>query len=393
MNEFDPTTGEARRDPHTMFRELRANCPVAHSDAFGGFWAVTRWSDIEAVVTNPEVFSSRHGIIVPRNPASGRRPPMHYDPPEHTRYRKAINPPFRKDRLDWLEPRLREEAARLVTAAVAAGRVDAFAELASPLCARSVTALLGLPDHLAGPMGEHAAAFELAQFDFDARRVEEENLLLYEWCREVVADRRQHPRSPDTDIVCGLMEAADDDEIAAGGLRQILVAGHGAPALVMTAAIGHLAGDADLQDHLRADPTLVPAAVEELLRLHTPNLGFARTVTRDVEVGGRTIPAGDVVTIPYTSANRDERVYERPDEVVLDRPPPRATAGVSARHLAFGHGVHVCPGAHVGRVQTRVVLEELLARTSGFTLAGEPEYAPFPVHGPRSLPLQLEPLP
>jgi cytochrome P450 len=382
-SDFDPTTGDFRRDPHSGYRHLRAACPVARTDAYGGFWAVTRRADIEAVVTDPTTFSSRYGIIVPRNPASGRRPPMHYDPPEHTAWRRALNPVFRKDRLGWVAPFVRRVARTLVDAAVQAAHIDAFSALASPLCGETLAELLGLPRELRPTLLAHSAAFEEAQFDFDGARVEHENLVLYDLCRQVVAVRRRHPRDPDRDLVSGLLGARPDgrpvdDELVAGSLRQIVVAGHGAPALALAGAVHHLAVDRELQDLLRRSPGLIPAAVEEMLRLHTPNQGFARTVQRDVELGGRLIRTGEMVAIPYTSANRDEAVYDRPDEVVLGR---------DGHHLAFGFGVHVCPGSHVGRVQMTVALEELLGRTDAFVADGEPAWAPFPVHGPRSLPI------
>lgn len=384
-SDFDPTTPECVRDPHAMYRQLRAECPVAHSDAYGGFWTLARWADIERVVTTPEDFSSQYGIIVPRNPASGRRPPMHYDPPEHTAFRKAINPAFRKDRLARLEPGLRAAATELVAEVVEVGDCDAFIDLASPLCARSVMALLNVPEHLAEPLAVHGASFEHAQFRFDAETVEAENLILYDLARQLVAHRHAHPLDPDEDILSGLLAGAVDgepidDELAAGSFRQILIAGHGAPALVMASAIAHLAGDPELQDRLRAEPALIPDAVEEMLRLYTPNQGFARTTMREVTFGDRTIPKGDVLTIPYTSANRDEAVFDRPDDVVLDR---------TERHVAFGFGVHVCPGSHIGRVQTRMVIEELLAASTGFEVTAEPTYAPFPVYGPMHLPLRI----
>ncbi len=388
-SDFDPTAPANLADPQAMYRTLRRECPVAHSDAYGGFWTLTRWADIEVAVTTPEDYSSQFGIIVPRNPASGRRPPLHYDPPEHTAYRKAINPAFRKDRLARLEPALRAAAEELVGAAVDVGEVDGFVDLTSPLCARSVIALMNVPDHLAGPMVQHGTAFEHAQFRFDAEAVEVENVVLYDLARQLVAHRKAEPLDPDEDIVSGLLAGAVDgvpldDEIVAGSFRQILIAGHGAPALVLASAIGHLAEDVALQDRLRAEPHLLADAVEEMLRLHTPNQGFARTAMRDLEVGGRTIPQGSLVTIPYTSANRDDEVFDRPDEVVLGRP---------ERHVAFGFGVHVCPGSHIGRLQTRLALGELLDRTSRIELAGAPVLAPFPVHGPMHLPLALHPAP
>ena len=389
-SDFDPTAPECVADPHVMYRRLRAECPVAHSEAYGGFWTLSRWDDIERVVTTPEGFSSAHGIIVPRNPASGRRPPMHYDPPEHTAFRKAINPSFRKDRLVRLEAGLRGATVELVEGAAERGDIDAFVDLASPLCARSVMALLNVPEHLAGPIAEHGAAFEYAQFAFDAERVEAENLVLYDLARQLVAYRHEHPLDPDEDLISGLLAGAVDgepidDETVAGSFRQIAIAGHGAPALVMASAIAHLADYPDLADQLRADPALIPDAVEELLRLYTPNQGFARTVMSDATFehpgfGSRTIPQGDVVTIPSTSANRDEALFDRPDEVVLGRP---------ERHVAFGFGVHVCPGSHIGRLQTRMVLEELLARSTSFEITAAPTFAPFPVYGPMRLPLRI----
>lgn len=386
-SDFDPTEPDNVADPQAMYRRLRESCPVAHSDAYGGFWTLARWADIEVAVTTPEVYSSQFGIIVPRNPASGRRPPMHYDPPEHTAYRKAINPSFRKDRLTRMEPALRDSARDLVAAALQDGEVDGFVDLTSSFCARSVIALLNVPDHLAADMSAHGSAFEHAQFCFDKERVEAENVVLYGLARELVAFRQEHPLDPDEDIVSGLLAGAVDGvpldpETVAGSFRQILIAGHGAPALVLASSIRHLAEDVELQQRLRDEPALIPDAVEELLRLHTPNQGFARTLMCDVEVGGRTIPEGDVVTIPYTSANRDDAVFDRPDELVLGR---------VERHVAFGFGVHVCPGSHVGRVQTRILLEELLARTSGIEVIGDPVFAPFPVYGPMHLPIALHP--
>lgn len=398
LNEFDPRAPGVDEDPHSMYRDLRAECPVAHTTGYGGFWMVTRMVDIERVTTDPQTFSSAHGIIVPRNRASGRRPPLHFDPPEHTIFRTAINPAFRKDRLARLEPIVRDAAATLAAAAVSAGTTDAFVEFASPFCATSVGHLLNLPEGLLEPFTEHASRFEQAQFEFDAERVEHENLILYDLSRELVALRYADPQDPREDVISGLLaidpnqltfmndgsppDAAQMQEIAAGSVRQLVVAGHGAPALVLASAIRHLARDADLQRRVRTDPAIVADVTEELLRLYTPNQGFVRTVVRPTEIGGRELPTGAQVAIPYTSANRDEAAFDRPDEVVPGR---------SERHLAFGFGVHVCPGAHIGRLQTVVAIEALLAASDWFESAGDAEFAPFPVYGPMKLPIRLTP--
>ncbi|MDY7102149.1 MAG: cytochrome P450 [Actinomycetota bacterium] len=384
-DDFDPLSPEVLADPHAMYRDLRARCPVAHSRSFGGFWALTRYEDVEWAVTNPQLFTSRFGIVVPRNPASGRRPPLHHDPPEHTTYRRAMNPVFRKDRLARLEPVMAATVAELVADAVLAGRACGFDDLASPLAARTLSALLNVPAELSADVSRHAAAFERAQFAFDAAQVEEENRVLYDLARRIVIERRRRPLDPAEDLVSALFDLEVggeriDDEVVAGSLRQVLVAGHGAPALVMANGLVHLARDRALQDRLRADVSLVPAAVEELLRLHTPNQGFARTVVAEVEVGGETLAPGELVTVSYTAANRDPAVFDDPDELRLGR---------GGHHLAFGHGTHVCPGSHPGRRQMQLLIERVLAATSSFELTGDLEWAPFPVHGPTRAPLAL----
>lgn len=396
LDEFDPRAPGVDADPHAMYRQLRSRCPVAHTSAFGGFWMVTRMTDIERVASDAATFSSAHGIIVPRNRASGRRPPLHFDPPEHTIFRTALNPAFRKDRLARLEPIVRDRATEVAAQLAGAGSGDGYAGFASPLCATSVGHLLNLPKGLLEPMTDHAARFEHAQFVFDAEQVEAENLILYDLSRRVVEERVADPQDPREDVVSGLLAIAPEQltfmtedgsppdreqmhEIVAGSVRQLVVAGHGAPALVLANSIRHLAIDGDLQRRVRADRTILPPLTEELLRLHTPNQGFARTVVRATEIGGRDLSVGSVVVIPYTSANRDETVFDRPDEVVIGR---------RERHLAFGFGVHVCPGSHLGRLQTIVALDALLDATDWFELDGEPRFAPFPVHGPMELPLR-----
>ncbi|GAA0904607.1 hypothetical protein GCM10009557_80170 [Virgisporangium ochraceum] len=127
----------------------------------------------------------------------------------------------------------------------------------------------------------------------------------------------------------------------------------------------------------------MPDAVEELLRLHTPNQGFARTATRDTRVGGQAVRAGQQVVLFYTSANRDPAVFADPDRFSLDRG--------RNRHLAFGHGVHKCVGIALARLELRIGVERLLAATSEFGPAGEPQMLPWPVHGPATLPIRLWP--
>jgi cytochrome P450 len=166
----------------------------------------------------------------------------------------------------------------------------------------------------------------------------------------------------------------------AGSVRQLFVAGHVAPTVAIAAIVRALATDGALQDQLRTDPQLIPDAVEELLRLHTPNQGFVRTATAPTTVHGEPVRAGERVVLSYPSANRDPAGFEEPDRFVLDRRPNR--------HLAFESGVHKCVGATLARTELRIAVEELLARTERFELAGQVAPFPWPMLGPGSVPVR-----
>ena len=163
-------------------------------------------------------------------------------------------------------------------------------------------------------------------------------------------------------------------------MRQLLIAGHVPVVLALGSAVRHLATDEDLQSRLRAQPESIVDVLEELLRLYTPNEGFARTAVRDVEVGGRTVRAGERVALVYTAANRDPAAFTEPDRLILGRSPNR--------HLAFGHGAHKCVGATLARTEMRILLDELLV-AGRFTLAGEPTWSHWPEYGPARLPVAI----
>ena len=388
--DFDPDDPAGQADPEALYGPLRAACPVAHSGRYGGFWAVTRYQDVQRVMRDPGTFTSSKGIVIPQNPASGRRPPLHYDPPEHSAYRKVISPVFRRERLRWLEPAVRAlatdqlAAAQLAAAGQGSAVIELYGQFCSPFTARVVCLLLNIPPDLFGDFAVHVDAFEDAQRRRDRPVIETENLYLYELCRQVVARRVASPLDPAEDMVSALLAAQVDGqpvtaEVTAGSLRQIVVAGHGAPALVLASAALHLARDGALQERLRTEPTLIPAFAEEMLRLHTPNVGFARTTTRPVRIGDRDIPAGTPVAVVLPAANQDPAVFRRPGELDLTR---------REHHLAFGDGPHTCPGAVPGREELVAGLAALLT-AAPFEVAGDVEFSPWPTAGPTRLPLRL----
>lgn len=384
--DFDPLEPGFVADPFGTYAELHARRPVARGGRWGGFWALTRYADVVAASTDTRTFSSAEGVVVPRNPVAGRRAPLHYDPPEHTPYRRALNPPFREEAVTRLAPAVRQIASGLLEPLLATERGELCADFASPLTSVVLARWLGVGDAEARQVHRSSRRFEQAQIDGDAATAEAESQALYDHARRLVAARRVHPLDPAADLVSALLStpaggAVPTDEEVAGTVRILWIAGHVAPTAALASAIHHLAVDPGLQEHLRAHPQELPAAVEELLRLYTPNQGFARTATRDVVLGGRRIRRGEQAALVLTAANRDPEVFDAPDQVRLDRTPNR--------HLAFGHGVHKCPGAPLARLELTVALDELLARTRGLDLDGEVTWLRWPLYGPATLPLRL----
>jgi cytochrome P450 len=377
-SDFDPFDPAFVEDPHPTWARLRREQPVARG-ARWDFLALTRYDDVKTVSGDYKTFTSELGIVVPSNPVSGRRAPLHFDPPEHPRYRRPLNAALSEEKVRRLEPAIRALAVELLEAMLDRGGGDVVSELSSPLTALVFAEFVRLPRDRALALNAHSEAFEHAQQALDAEGAERESQWLYGACRELVRERRAAPLDPGEDIVSALLKLDGDDEFVAGSVRQLLIAAHVAPTAAIASAVRHLAAEEALQHELRAEPSLLPAAVDELLRLYTPNQGFARTARADAEIRDCPVRAGQQVALVLTSANRDEAVFAEPDAFRLDR---------EASHIAFGHGPHKCPGAHVARAELRIALEELLARTSTFRLDGPVVMVPWPLYGPAVLPLR-----
>lgn len=385
--DFDPLDEDFARNPHPVWAELRERCPVARG-ARWDFWALTKYQDVKLASRRPALFTSSGGITVPRNPVSGRRAPLHFDPPEHPRYRRPLNAVLSLERVAALEPSMRETAAGLVAALVRDGGGDAVTGLSSPLAGLVFGMFIGISPEHARELNGHSERFESAQFHQRPEIAEAENLYLYGVFRELVADRRARLMDPREDIVSALLEvrvdgAPLDDDFIAGSIRQLLIAAHVAPSAAIASAVRHLAEDSTLQNELRRQPHLVASACDELLRLYTPNQGFARTATRTTKVRGQQIEAGEQVALVLTSANRDPEVFSEPDEFILGRSPNP--------HIAFGWGSHKCAGQHVAETEMRLALEELLAATDQFSVADDVAPVYWPLYGPETLPLRCEP--
>lgn len=388
LADFDPLKPETFDSAHAEYARLRAQCPVARSDAWGGFWALFSYADVRAAASDPGCFITSRQNVVPKVAFTGRRPPLHLDPPEHTPYRRALNPLLAPARVARLEPAARRCAVALLEPMLAEGKGDICMDFSSSLPVQVFGEWMQIPDDNRARLHRAGRAFNIAVQSGVDERMKETSLELYELARALVADREAHPRNVATDPTSALLAERQGGEplpreLIVGTVRQVLVVGMIAPMVMIGSIAVHLCRDQALQQQLRRSPDLIPAAIEEFLRLYTPYRGFARTAVRDVEIGGRHIPADEPIALVFASANRDERVFPNGDEFRLDR----SNIG---DHVAFGRGPHHCPGAALGRLELRVALEELLARTQRFVAAGEVVPTRFPEIGALSVPVRFE---
>lgn len=384
--DWDPLAPGVFDDPAATYAELRVRCPVAQSDRWGGFWTLTRYDDVAAVAADYETFTTATQNLVPKSPRSGvPRRPLQVDPPEHAQFRRAMNPYFEADRVAVLEPTLREVAERFLQPVLERGHGDLVQEWAQHLPIRAVCAFLRVPEEDAVWIQSRSSRY-VAAISRDPAEAGRWSGELDDYARRLVAARRAAPIDTRLDIVSGLLASGvggqeADDEVVASFVRGLIVAADRSTQHGISNAALHLARDSELQQYLRAHPERLPDAVEEFVRLYAPSHATARTATRDTQIRGCPIKQGDPVAMVWMAANRDPEAFPDPDTFNLDRRPNR--------HLGFGHGIHKCGGQSVARLQMRVALEVLLARTSHFAVDGPVSFQTWPEYGPHKLPVRL----
>jgi len=384
------------QDPAGFFARLRESRPVApvRMPGYGRAWMVTRYADVRTVLSDPRLARD-----VRRWPGGGRSRPgeatgvyahmLHADPPDHTRLRRVVQKAF-TPRLAALSPRAEEIAAGLLDemAAARGDVIDLLGAYARPLPVTVLCELLGIPAADRARITVTVTAYDNRA---EHQRVERE---LAAYFTELIAARRAEPGD---DLVSALVLARDSaaDEGAADGLTGsellatlylLVMAGFDTPVnLIASGTLALLTHPAEMA-RLRADPSLLPAAVEELLRFTSPvNHANDRFTTEDVPVGGVVIPAGEWVLPATSSANRDPARFPGPDRLDLGRD----TSG----HVAFGYGIHYCLGAPLARMEAEVALGALLLRFPGMSLAVPAEelrWRPVSLmNGLESLPVRL----
>ena len=348
--------------------EIRARCPVAHSEALG--WSLFRHRDVMQALTEHAVFG---------NQVSARRAvPNGMDPPEHTEFRRVIEPFFSAARMRSFEPRCRAVAGALI--AEAGPEVEVMSQLAEDFALRAQCGFLGWSADLHGPLREWIHRNHEAIRTRDRRAITAVATEFDEHIRAVLARCRAAEGLADDDVTTQLMSARvfdrklTDEEIVSI-LRNWTVGELGTIAASIGILMHYLATHPPLQRQLRENPLQLAPAIDEILRIETPLMKSRRVTTQAIEIGGQRLPEGERVALMWGSANRDEEVFGDPDEFRLDRDP--------SRNLLYGAGIHVCPGAPLARLELRVFIEELFAQTRAIrpVAARPPARATYPAGG------------
>lgn len=384
--DFDADVPEDFDSPHAMFKDLRRRCPVAYSDAMGGFWAVTKYADIVRVLTDWETFTTTIQNVVPRVATTQRRPPLHLDPPGNIPYRNAITRLMTPAKLKPWRATIEKEVDELLKPLLERGDGDICRDFSFILPIAVLAEFFRLPEENARRIRIVGSQFNLALQRRDDEKVRKYSDELYGIARELIEDRKRAPQDPDVDPISSLLAVRIDgeplaDAMIVGALRQFLMVGIVAPTTFIGSAVVHLARHPEHHARLKEDPALIPDAVEEMLRLYTPYRGFARTARCDVRLGDRLVREGEVVAAVFTSGNRDEDVFENPEQFDLKRR--------KRDLLTFGRGPHRCPGAPLARLLLEVAIEGIVQRTTRIEIAGEMTMTNWPEYGPLAVPVRI----
>jgi cytochrome P450 len=391
----------AKGPPHDVFKRLRGECPVhwtSHLTEFpeeAGYWSVTRADDIHAVSRDWRTYSSETGGIT----AVTTGFPLHLsqamfigmDPPKHDRLKMLFQAGFTPKRIAAHEPAIRQIVTGVLDRLEGREHCDLVSEVAQPIVSRVIGSFMGIPpeDDAAWAALMNAA---LGAGDPDLNPGGPDAIMaeyipqIFDRCRTMIAERREQPTDDLTSVLVHAEvdgERLEEHEIVMGFFL-LVAAGNDSTKATYCSAMRALMQHPDQRRLLLDDPSLIPSAVEEALRMFPAFAHFRRTATCDTELAGQQIREGDKVVLWYVSSNRDESRYEDPDRFDVTRNP---------EHQAFGAGGrHFCLGTALARLELNVMMEETLARYPTMELAGKPLYTESAfVNQLKTLPVRLTP--
>ena len=382
--------------PHAQFRWLRANAPVhwhRHPDG-GGFWLVSRHADVVAVSRDHRSFSSERGFVMiddlaPEILAQAQGQLLGMAPPRHGPIRRVVIERFTQRMLEQLEPRIRRIARRILAAARARPECDFVYDVAGQLPTAVICTMLDVPEQMWPQVREWSDKSTSAS-DPDIGCSPEEQQRVSQamgmYGYSLAAERKDRGGE---DLISLLVNVEVDGHTVteaefASLFVQITVAGNETTRALISTGMHALMQRPELYRELEADPRLLPAAIEEMLRWSTPLHHFRRTATRDCEIAGQPVRENDRVVLLYSSANFDEAVFADPLRFDIRRNPNP--------HLAFGHGIHLCLGANLARLETRIFFEEFFREFAGIEATGEPRRIRSNlVNGYKYMPVRLHP--
>lgn len=352
-SDFDPYSFGSTAEAHEAYQRLRETCPVGRSEHHGGFSVVTRYEDVRAVAAEHELFSSATGVRLPQ-PDEMRVPPLEMDPPEHTRWRRVFRDLFDAPARRRIEARVGVIADQLIDTFVDQGSCDLVADYAEPLPVLTIAELVGLDAERALLMRD--LVMDMFAKNGDEAAFQAAGVAVTTFFLDEVNDRRARPRD---DYLTKL--GRDDfggarltDQEIVSACISVLGGGHHSTVSSLSSLLFHVLSRDDVRARLTEERALVPAAIEETLRLDTALHSFRRRAQTPAAVGDTQLEAGEDVLISFAAANRDPEVFADPHSFDLDRRPNS--------HVAFGYGIHACVGAPVARIELRVALNRLLDR-------------------------------